>query len=339
VVTGISSGALLAVYAFLGPEYDGRVEELFVNIGRRDLFRLRPILGPFVRGSLASTAPFAELIEREVDDAVVARIARAHCEGRRLFVATGNRTTLGPAIWDLGAVAASGRPDAGPLVRKILLASSSHPGFAPPVELDVTVNGVRYRELHGDGGNLIQAFVRTGNGLPPGSNVYVVTAGKYYRDPQDKRPGALSTITTAASNTLYALYRADVTNLYALCAVTRSRFHLIATPPDVTVTAGSLSFDREEQRQLFDVGYQQAASGTSWRNTPPGSQPGETLTPRAGLDFLVPDTLLSAPCPQGGVPVSPTPPAPPSPVPPGPSPRGGRPAAFPRRRQPPGGRA
>jgi hypothetical protein len=287
VVTGVSGGALLAVYAFLGPEYDARAAEGFINITRRDLFRIRPISGLLYRGGLASTAPFADLIEREVNDAVVAEIAQAHCAGRRLFVITGNRTSLRMAIWDVGAVAASGRPDAAPLVRKILLAASSHPGFAPPVEFDITINGVHYRELHGDGGNLAEAFVRTANGLPPGSNVYLLCAGKLYREPQDERPRPFTTITAAASNTLYSLFRADAWFLYALCAVTQSRYHLIATPTEVRVSAGSLSFDRNDHLELYNAGYRQAVSGTGWRNTPPGSQPDETIVPRTGLDFLV----------------------------------------------------
>jgi predicted acylesterase/phospholipase RssA len=288
VVTGVSAGSLLAVYAFLGPQYDAAAERNFVNITRRDLFRIRPLTGPFVRGAFASTEPFRELIERELTDEMVAEIACAHRAGRRLFVLTGNRTSLRPVIWDLGAIAASGRPDAAALVRKVILASSSHPGFAPPVEFDVTLNGIHYRELHGDGGNLKQAFIRTANGLPPGSNVYVVSAGKYYRDPQDEKPRAVNTITTAASNTLYSLFRADATTLYALCAVTHSRFHLIAIPDDVKVHPGSLAFDREESRRLFDVGYRQALAGTDWRSTPPGTQPDEVLIPRAGLDFVAP---------------------------------------------------
>jgi hypothetical protein len=288
-VTGVSGGALLAVYAFLGPDYDGRAADQFLNITRRDLFRIRPVSGMLWRGGLASTEPFAELIGREVNDAVVAEIAQAHCAGRRLFVVTGNRTTMRAAVWDVGAVAASGRPDAADLVRKVLLASSSHPGFAPPVEFDVTVNGVRYHELHGDAGNLSEAFVRTANGLPPGSNVYLLCCGKLYRDPQAERPRPFPTIAQAASNTLYSLFRADAWFVYALCAVSRSRYHLIATPPEVRVTAGSLSFDREDHQRLFDAGYQQAVTGTGWRGTPPGSQPDETIVPRTGLDYVVSD--------------------------------------------------
>jgi predicted acylesterase/phospholipase RssA len=293
VVTGVSGGALLAVLAFLGSEYDKQAEELFINITRRDLFRISPVRSLITRGSIASTEPMAEQIERVVNDCVVAEIAQAHREGRRLFIPTGNRTSLRVAIWDVGAVAASGRPDAAVLVRKILLAAASHPGFAPPVEFDITLNGVHYRELHGDGGNLIQTFVQTANGLPKGSNVYLISAGKLYRDMQDERPRPVSAVVTAASNALYALYRADVSNIYALCAVSQARFHMLATPPEVKVTAGSLSFNREDQQQLFDAGYRQIAIGPGWLTAPPWSQPGQPLTPRTGLDYVT-DTIAPA---------------------------------------------
>jgi predicted acylesterase/phospholipase RssA len=288
VVTGVSGGAVLAVYAFLGSEADARAAENFTSVTRRDLFRLRPITAPLLHGSLASTAPFAERIERELDDATVAEIARAHAAGRRLFLATGNRTTLRLTIWDVGAVAASGRPDAAAIVRKIVLASASYPGIAPPVEFDATVNGVRYRELHGDAGDLTQVFLRTANGLPPGSNVYIISSGKLYHAPETERPRAFTTLTTAASNTLYSLFRADACNLYALCAVTRSRFHLIATPPEVQVVPGSMKFDREEQRRLFDAGYHQVQGESAWDKTPPGGLAGEAIVPRTGFDFVVP---------------------------------------------------
>jgi predicted acylesterase/phospholipase RssA len=288
VVTGISSGAIAAPYAFIGPHYDERMARNFTTVRRRDVFRFRPVTGPHATGSLGSSKPFEERIREEVDETMLAEIRQAHCQGRRLFVATGNRVTFRPAIWDLGAIASSGRPDASELVRKILLASASHPGVTPGVEFDVTVNGVHYKELHQDGGNIIQTFVQTGNGLPPGSDVFVVTAGKLFRDPVDRRPSVFGTVTAAASNSLYALFRADVMAIYALCAVTRSRFHLIDLPDNVMVTAGSLSFDPEDLQKLYDAGYQAAASGPRWMTTPPASQPGETVVPRAGLDYVVP---------------------------------------------------
>jgi predicted acylesterase/phospholipase RssA len=299
VVTGISSGALTAVEAFLGPAYDDRMAAVYNTLRPSDLFRPRLLRGVLFGNGFATSQPLEQLIARELDDAAMAELRRAHCEGRRLFVATANVVSLRPAIWDLGAIATSGRPDADAVVRKILLAACSIPGYAPPVEFDVEVNGVRYRELHGDGGSIIQAFVRTANGLPPGSNVYVLTAGKIYRDPQTERPRPFKLLGATVSNSLYALYRDDVMTIYTLSEVTRSRFHLVAMPQDLAVRPGSMTFDTDELRQMFRVGYQTGVTGIPWRSTPPGSQPGETITPRTGLEFVVP-CPPPAPPGQGG---------------------------------------
>ncbi|MDB5311697.1 MAG: hypothetical protein JWO38_5899 [Gemmataceae bacterium] len=288
VVTGISSGALTAVDAFLGPKYDGRLAAVYNSIRPSDLFRPRPLRGLLFGSEFATAEPLDRLLARELDDTAMADLRQAHCEGRRLFVATGNLTTLRPVIWDLGAVATSGRPDADALVRRILLAACSIPGYAPAVEFEVEVNGVRYKERHGDGGSIVQAFVRTPNGLPPGSDVYVLTAGKVYRDSLTEKPRVLKVIGATVSSTLYALYRDDAMKVYALCEVSGAKFHLVAMPRDVNVRPGSMTFDTAELRHLFAVGYQAGVNGIAWRSTPPGTEPGETITPRTGLEFVVP---------------------------------------------------
>lgn len=295
VVTGVSSGALTAVYAFLGPAYDARMAATFTHLRPSDLSDPRPVRGLLGGGALTSSAPLARLIAREFNAAALDDVRAAHRAGRRLFVATGNAVTLRPVIWDLGALACGGRPDADELVRKVLLAACSIPGYAPPVEFEVEVNGVRYRELHGDAGNVIQAFVRTAAGLPPGSGVYVVAAGKLHHDPLPGRPGVVGAAGAAVSNALHALFRDDLVRLYALCAVTGARFHLAAIPPDLCVRPGSMSFDTEELGRLFDTGYRMGADDAGWRTTPPGADPGEALVPRVGLEFVAPD-----PCPPAG---------------------------------------
>lgn len=301
VVTGVSSGALTAVYAFLGPAYDARMASTFTLLRPSDLSDPRPVRGLLGGGALTSSAPLARLIARDFDAAAMDDMRAAHRSGRRLFVATGNAITLRPVIWDVGAIACGGRPDADDLVRKILLAACSIPGYAPSVEFEVVVNGVRYRELHGDAGNVIQAFVRTADGLPPGSGVYVVAAGKLYRDPLPGRPGVLGAAGAAVSNALHALFRDDLMRVYAQCAVTGARFHLAAIPPDLPVRPGSMSFDTEELGRLFETGYRMGADG-GWRTTPPGVGPGEELVPRAGLEFVAPEPGPAAGDGRGGAP-------------------------------------
>jgi hypothetical protein len=285
VVTGISSGVLTATFAFQGPRSDPKLEYYFTRLERRDLYRYRPFRVART-AAVASSERLHRLIEQEMTDHEVAELACAYARGRRLFVATTNVMTRRLTVWDLTAIAASGRPDAGPLVRKVLFAATSIPGWTPPVEFDVTVNGCRYQELHADAGPITEGFLRTANGLPPGSNVYVVTAGKLYNDPYAEKPGLVGSMAGAVSNSLYAIYRADMERLYALCAVTKSNFKLIAAPPDVKVATGTLDFNLNDLAILYRSGYQIAANGIPWRTYPPGVRPEEQVYPRTGTDFV-----------------------------------------------------
>jgi hypothetical protein len=272
VATGVSSGAPVAFMAFLGPKYDPALANLFVNLKRSDLFRWRPVRGALTGGALMTSRPLEELLERQINDAVMADLRAAHASGRRLFVATSNVLTHRLVVWDVGGIAASGRPDAHAIVRKVILAACSIPGISPPVEFDVTVDGVRYRERHADAGNLTQVFVRTNGPLAPGSSVWVLSAGKVHLNPSTKNPGTFETLVNAVSTTLYALFRADTVKLHALCRVTGSRFALIALPEDFRGRSSSMVFDPEESRRMYRGRVPDgapAASGTRCPRTPP----------------------------------------------------------------------
>lgn len=287
VATGVSSGAPTAFMAFLGPKYDHSLAQLFLHLNRSDLFRWQPIRGLLTGRGLMTSRPLEKLLDKNIDDEVMADLCAAHGQGRRLFVATSNVLSHRLVVWDIGAIACSGRPDGKELIRKVVLAACSIPGIVPPVEFDVVVNGVRYRELHADAGNLTQVFVRTVGPLPRGSSVWVLSAGKSYPDRADAPPGIVETLVNAVSATLYALYRADVVKLYALCGTTKSRFGLIALPDDFQGRSSSMVFDPDESRRMYLIGYQMGAGG-AWQPLPPGTAPGEVIPPRAGLEFVVP---------------------------------------------------
>lgn len=288
VVTGISSGAIMSVAVFLGPQYDASLERNFTTLKSRDLFRVQPFRGLLFHNALATAKPLEQIIEREITERELAGLRQAHAAGRRLFVATNNLMTHRQTIWDLTAIAASGRPDSTELVRKVILAACSAAAFTPAVEFDVTVNGKCYRELHGDAGNLTQAFLRTANGLPPGSNVYVLTAGYLYTPPRIESPSFLNLLSRGLSDSLDALFRADLMTMYTLCAASKSKFHLLAMPPTLPIKPGSMSFDPVESRKMYDCGFQMGRCGPVWRNVPPATLPGEPVTPRTGLEFVTP---------------------------------------------------
>jgi hypothetical protein len=147
VVTGVSTGALIAPFAFAGSSYDTFLEEAYTGITAADIFEFGA-----KTDSLVDSWPLKRLIERHVTPRLLADVAEQHRKGRRLFVVTTNLDTQRPVAWNLGAIAAEESPQARQLFRDVLLASASIPGLFPPVPIDVEANGRKLQELHADGG-------------------------------------------------------------------------------------------------------------------------------------------------------------------------------------------
>jgi hypothetical protein len=141
IVTGISTGALIAPLAFVGPEYDPLLSQMYTTIDQTDIFEKRPLLEGLVSDALADSTPLQHLLAKYVDANLVSRIAEESRRGRALVIITTNLDAGVPVIWNIGAIAESGHPEAVGLIRKILLASASVPGFFPPVMFDVMVDG------------------------------------------------------------------------------------------------------------------------------------------------------------------------------------------------------
>jgi hypothetical protein len=303
VVTGVSTGALIATYAFLGPEFDPPMIRLYTSVTDRDIYRRRPISAILWSDSAASSAPLKKLIDQSVDDTIMEAVARAHAEGRRLYVGTTNIDTRRLVIWDMGAIASSGRPDAKDLYRKILLASSSVPGFLPPVPIEVEVNGRTITEMHVDGGVTAGVFLRASTlridrdgkreGRQPlaGSDAYVIVAGKLYADPTCTDQRTLKIGESALTSVLYSQTRGELFRIYTLCLLGGMNYHLAAVPEDVKIGANAMDFNPTEMRRLYDAGVAAAAGGRAWRDTPPGGEPQEQSRPRTGTQFYAPGAV------------------------------------------------
>jgi len=159
IVTGISAGALIAPFAFLGPDYDSRLADVFTSYATADLLDRRGILRILTGDAVADTAGLQALIGQYLDEAAIDRIAAEQRRGRQLWVGTTNLDLARPVIWDITAIAASGHPDRAELIHKILLGSASIPGAFPPVYFDVEADGKRHDELHVDGGITAPVFL------------------------------------------------------------------------------------------------------------------------------------------------------------------------------------
>ena len=296
VVTGTSSGGLVGAFAFVGPKYDARLEALFTGLKTSDLFQIRPVRYLLRDGAIASPKPLEKILEAEFNECYLADLREAHAEGRRLFIGTTNAETKRLVIWDLGAIASSGRPDAGVLVRKILQATVTWPGVLPPVEIDVLIDGRWCREQHFDGGATAQCFVRVGasagwpapdEGVPgwmAGSKLYVLAGGRLYESPAPPPTKFIGRILNGTSCMISTMARADMHRLHTLCMSSGMRFHLLALPHEHPRSdQGILKIDPSETRRLFDVGYRMMTTAPPWRHTPPGAEPGEEEVPRGAL--------------------------------------------------------
>jgi predicted acylesterase/phospholipase RssA len=291
VVTGISTGALIAPFALLGPEYDDALERAYTTARNSDIFRKRsPLLLPFA-DSLADSTPLRKHIEAQITPEVLAQVARAHAEGRRLYVGTTNLDSKQLVVWDLGAIAAGDDPDRLALFRRVLLASASVPGLLPPVPINVEVNGRRYTELHVDGGVTASLFLRPrmlGRGRGQSNedtSVYVIVAGKLRPTPQPVARRLIQVSEQSIQGILQSQFEGDLLRIYLLARFTGARFALAAVPQEFPEGPDSLSFDPRVMRALFDEGYRSAGSGSVWRSTPPGLTAGEQPPPREGVRF------------------------------------------------------
>ena len=300
VVTGVSTGALIATYAFLGPEYDRPMAKLYTSVSDRDIYRRRPAPAVLWTESAASSAPLKKLIDCEINDDILAAVAKVHASGRRLYVGTTNIDTRRLVIWDMGAIASSGRPDAKELYRKILLASASVPGFFPPVPIEVEVNGKKFTEMHVDGGATAGVFLRASTlHVDPdalkskqqplaGSDVYVIVAGKLFADPACTERRTVNIGGSALTSILYAHTRGELFRIYTLCVLGGMKYHLASIPEDFKLGGDAMSFDTDEMRRLYDAGIASATGGRAWRDTPPGAEPHEQPRPRTGTQFYAP---------------------------------------------------
>lgn len=159
LVSGVSTGALIAPLAFLGSDYDDELREVYTQYSAQDMVESLGVIKALSSDGAYGTKPLRRLIDHYIGDEEVTRIANEARKGRRLLVTTTNLDAARPVVWDLTRIAASGAPNARQLIGDVILASCSVPALFQPVLLDVTAGGERYDELHVDGGVTSQLFI------------------------------------------------------------------------------------------------------------------------------------------------------------------------------------
>jgi predicted acylesterase/phospholipase RssA len=284
LVTGVSAGALIAPFAFLGRARDEELSQVFTQIKQRDILKLNIVDGLLGGPSLADSAPLARLLEIYVDDELLRDVARERDKGRILLIGTTNLDAQRPVLWDMGLIAKSRDPRAPALVRKILLASASIPGVFAPVRIQVEAEGRRYDEIHVDGGVTQQVFLAPSAfafkdmdgliGRAVTRRLYVIRNGKVTPewDTVDEKvlPVAQRSILTLTKNQSIG----DIYRIYLMTRRDGIDFNLATIPASFTDKAPE-PFDQKYMQNLYQVGYGLGRAGYVWAKAPPGLAAGE----------------------------------------------------------------
>lgn len=264
LVTGVSTGALIAPFAFLGSDEDATLRALYTGIEANDIFRRTPVRGALGGPSFASTQPLRRLIARHVTADIVDRIAVQHRAGRRLLVLTTNLDAQRGVVWDVGEIAASRAADKVELIRSILLASASIPGVFPPVEVAVHSGAEPFTEMHVDGGTTSSVFVVPDALLSAGAGADVpgvrrpgmtllyngVLAPRY----MTVAPSAFSIIERALETVIGASDRRAIGSYRAFAEGSNVSLCIEAIDPTFDSAPHEL-FDRQYMMRLFDWGH------------------------------------------------------------------------------------
>jgi len=270
VVTGVSTGALMAPFVFAGQKYDDALRDTYTKISAADVFEAGRTAESFV-----DSWPLKDTIAKKVTPELLADIAAEHNRGRRLFIASFDLDAERPMVWNMGAIAAHGGEDALKLFRTVLLASSALPGAFPPVLIDVEANGKRFAEMHVDGGVGGQFFVAPGPLLLPSSDfrlpateLYVVINTGLEHDFQVVDRFVPTILTQAVSAAVKIDTRLMLDIAYGLAKRSGVGFNVAAIPTSFDVPSKG-PFDPKYMGALFEAGYQQGRSAAPFAGQPP----------------------------------------------------------------------
>lgn len=277
IVTGVSTGALMAPFAFLGSAWDDRLTQAYTGGYAAGVLSLKR-LAPTLSGGVFGPAALESLIMPFVDQAVMEAVAQEHARGRRLLVTTTDLDRQTTCMWDMGEIATRGGEAALALFRNILAASASMPGLFPPCRFQVEADGVAYEEMHVDGGVSAPLFImpeallrwkNLGGRLGHGQ-IYVIVNTVLEQAPRTTRGNLASILIRSFDTMLRFSYRNALSNAATFCAANGLPLSATAILDD-PANGHMLSFDTASMRRIFDVAVERAQSGRLWATPTAGT--------------------------------------------------------------------
>jgi hypothetical protein len=280
VVTGISTGALMAPFAFAGAEYDYRLERMYTSLEKSDIFHFCIRFESFFDSS-----PLAQRLAKNVDEKLLKKIAEEHARGRRLYIGTTNLDAQRLVVWDMGAIASSKYPKTAlKLFRKVMLASASMPVAFPPQYFDVEADGKKYEEMHVDGGvvatalgygrDLFQKSAAAQRLRSRRCSFYLIGNGAVGGKPQPVPRNSIDIGVQSVDTMMQAQLMDTIASLRDIATKDGVEFNYTYIPDVSAGEAGGalavMEFDKKKMRELFEKGRKMVISGVCWKKELPG---------------------------------------------------------------------
>jgi Patatin-like phospholipase len=288
VVTGVSTGALMAPFIFAGARYDAALAAVYTQTSAADIFEVGGTGESFL-----DTWPLRDLITKQINAALLADIAAAHQAGRRLFIVTTDLDAGRSVVWNMGAIAAHGGDAAVKLFRSVLLASGSVPGAFPPVLIEVEANGKHFAEMHVDGGVGGQFFVTppalmasNGSYKIPADALYIVINSGLQPEFQVVERSTPAILAQSVSMAIKADLRVLLDRAFVAAQKSGIGFNVASIPANFNAPSRG-AFDPDYMKALFKIGYDQGKSANPFAAEPPpypGPPASVTSDPKPGAN-------------------------------------------------------
>lgn len=280
IVTGVSTGALTAPFAFLGSKYDAQLEEVYTTLDTRQIIKTRNLFAIIGGDSVVDSSPLSRLITKLIDQAVIEDMAIEYRKGRQLIVGTTNLDAGRPVVWNITRIAASGHPGAPRLIRQVLLASAAIPGVFPPVYIEVeTPDGRKYDEMHVDGGASSQMFfypatinwdeVAEALDVRGRPTIHLIRNAFVSADYKVMAPRLMPIANRTISSLIRTQGIGDFFRIWSLANRDGLDFNVTWIPDGTNELIGvepSEEFDPNYMKALFEFGRQRTLKGETWKD-------------------------------------------------------------------------
>ena len=275
IVTGISAGALMAPFVFIGGDAFSRMKDVMLNINDKSVLGKKNFLNTVFKDAFTDGENLYQFIAEAFPEPMIEQIAAQHRSGKRLFIGTTHFDSGELVIWNIGAIANSDMPDKSELIYKVLAASASIPGVFPPQFIDVEHEGEIFEELHVDGGLATQVFFNPSNfdyqqisdalGLETPPQLDVIRNGALKAPYHSLRDKGLDLVAKSVSSLTLAQTRGDLYRMKYISEINNIDMQFTYIERDFGYAKRTKDmFDEHYLLTIYEYGYYKATHGKPW---------------------------------------------------------------------------